>query len=68
MREFTYSQCKGTGVYAVHDVGCLPSGSPSSSGEVNTKAVASVPTLTLLASLIKWSLDTDVASCLVPAA
>ena len=42
-----------TGGYAVHDVGNYTSGSSSSSGAVNTKAVASVQTLTLLASVIK---------------
>ena len=35
-------------MHVVHDLGHNTSGSPSSSGAVNTKAVASVPTLTLL--------------------
>ena len=60
--------CKGTGGYVVHDVGHYTSDSPSSSGAVNTKAVASVPTLTLLTSVIKWSLASDVAFFLVPMA
>ena len=42
------AKCKGTGWEVVHDVGCYISDFPSSSGALNTKAVASVPTSTLL--------------------
>ena len=56
--------CKGTGWEVVHDVRHCTSGSPSSSGAVNTKAVASVQISILLTSVIKWSLASDVASCL----
>ena len=52
----------------MHGVGHCTSGSSFSSGAVNTKEVASVPISTLLTSFIKWSLASDVASCLVPAA
>ena len=52
----------------VHNLGCCTSGSPSSSGAVNTKTVASVPVSTLLTYVIKWSLASDVISYLVPMA
>ena len=61
----SWHQCKGTGGYVVHNVGCYTSGSPSSSGTGNTKVIASVSALTLLTSVIKWSLVTDVVSCLL---
>ena len=60
--------CKGTGWAVVHDVGWCTSDSSLSSGEVNTKTVASVLTSTLLTSVIKRPLASDVASCLVPIA
>ena len=64
----SWHHCKGTGWEVVHNVGHCTSGSPSSSGAVNTKTVTFVPISTLLTSLIRWSLASDVASCLVPIA
>ena len=43
----------GTSLAVVHGLGHCTSGSPSSSRSVNTKAVASIPTLHLLTSVIK---------------
>ena len=61
----SWYQCKGAMGYTVHDVGHYTSGSPSSGGAVITKAIDAVPTLILLTSVIKWSLTSDVAFCLV---
>ena len=59
------NKCKGTIEYDAYNVGCYTSVSPSSSGAVNRKAVASIPTLIVLTSVIKWCLASDVATCLV---
>ena len=63
-----WHQSKGRRWEVLLNAWCCTSGSLSSSGAVNTKAVASFPTSTLLTFVFKWSLASDVASCLVPIA
>ena len=64
----SWHQCKGTRWEVVDDVKHYMSGFPPTSKAVNTKAVTSVPSSTLLASVIKWSLASDVVPCLAPIA
>ena len=55
-------------MYAIYGVGYYTSGSPSSSGAVNTKTLAFVYNINFIEPVIMWFLASNVGSCLVPIA